>query len=59
MLRLIADGCSNDEISDQLYISKKTVEHHISAVYTKLGVTTRSEAIRIGYELRSTGALSS
>lgn len=59
VLRLIADGCSNDEISDQLYISKKTVEHHISAVYTKLGVTTRSEAIRIGYELRSTGALSS
>lgn len=51
VLRLIADGSSNGEIADRLYISKKTVEHHVSAIYTKLGVDSRRDAIRSAVEL--------
>lgn len=46
VLRLLADGRSNAEIASELYISKKTVEHHVSAIYTKLDVASRPEAIR-------------
>jgi DNA-binding CsgD family transcriptional regulator len=45
VLELIAGGLSNAEIADQLFISKKTVEHHVSAIFTKLGVGSREEAV--------------
>jgi DNA-binding CsgD family transcriptional regulator/tetratricopeptide (TPR) repeat protein len=51
VLRLIAEGLNNTEIADELYVSKKTVEHHISAVYSKLGVKSRSRAIRAAVDL--------
>ena len=44
VLELISDGLSNTEIADRLFISKKTVEHHVSAIYSKLGVDTRTKA---------------
>lgn len=45
VLDLIAEGLSNGDIADRLYVTKKTVEHHVSAVYAKLGVETRAQAI--------------
>jgi DNA-binding CsgD family transcriptional regulator/tetratricopeptide (TPR) repeat protein len=45
VLVLMAAGKSNGEIADRLFVSKKTVEHHVSAIFTKLGVTTRAKAI--------------
>lgn len=42
---LLASGLTNAEIADQLYVSKKTVEHHVSAVFTKLGVASRADAV--------------
>jgi DNA-binding CsgD family transcriptional regulator len=52
VLELLVDGRSNDEISDRLVISVKTVDHHVSAVLGKLGVPSRkvaaTEAVRLG-----------
>jgi DNA-binding CsgD family transcriptional regulator/tetratricopeptide (TPR) repeat protein len=42
---LITTGFSNGQIAERLFISQKTVEHHVSAVFAKLGVTSRGEAI--------------
>ncbi|HSJ84731.1 MAG TPA: AAA family ATPase [Acidimicrobiia bacterium] len=45
VLGLMVEGLSNGEIADRLYISKKTTEHHVSAVMAKLGTPTRAKAI--------------
>src|SRR5690606_32139642 len=39
--RLAAEGHTNREVAEELYISVKTVEHHLSRVYAKLGVQGR------------------
>jgi DNA-binding CsgD family transcriptional regulator/tetratricopeptide (TPR) repeat protein len=44
VLELVVDGLSNPEIADRLCISAKTAEHHVSALITRLEVTTRREA---------------
>jgi DNA-binding CsgD family transcriptional regulator len=52
ILQLISEGRSNEEISATLFISVRTVEHHVSAILGKLGVSTRQgaakEARRLG-----------
>jgi DNA-binding NarL/FixJ family response regulator len=52
ILELLFQGQSNDEISARLFISVRTVEHHVSAILGKLGATTRKgaakEAQRLG-----------
>jgi predicted ATPase/DNA-binding CsgD family transcriptional regulator len=44
VLRLLATGLTNKEISERLHMAPKTVMHHLTAVYQKLGVRSRSEA---------------
>lgn len=46
VLRLIAQGLRNSEIADQLVVSAKTIDHHVSSVLTKLGVSNRGAAAR-------------
>jgi DNA-binding CsgD family transcriptional regulator len=44
VLRLVAEGLSNREIAERLFISPKTAEHHVSRIYAKLGLSSRAEA---------------
>jgi NarL family two-component system response regulator LiaR len=44
VLRLIADGCSNAEIANKLYISEKTVKGHVSNILSKLHMMDRTQA---------------
>jgi DNA-binding CsgD family transcriptional regulator len=45
ILALLARDLSNPEIGERLFVSPKTVEHHVSAILGKLDVCTRSEAV--------------
>jgi len=48
VLQLAAEGLANKQIALALEISEHTVKFHLSSLYTKLGVTSRTEAIRSG-----------
>ena len=44
VLRLVAQGLSNQEIANRLVISRRTVHAHLRSIYDKLEVTTRTAA---------------
>lgn len=45
ILRMLASGCSNKEIARDLNIGEKTVKTHVSSILSKLGVTSRTQAV--------------
>ncbi len=45
ILQMLADGCTPAEVAEKLFISPKTVRNHLSKVYERLGVNSRSAAI--------------
>ena len=47
VLGLLADGCTNAQIAERLFISAKTVDHHVSAILAKLQAPDRATAGRI------------
>jgi len=52
VLKLIEAGNSNQDIADKLVISIPTVKRHLSNIYAKLGVESRTQAVSLGKELR-------
>ena len=56
VLRLIAEGRTNRQIGEQLFITTKTASAHVSHILTKLGVTNRAEAGAAAHRLGLTSA---
>lgn len=51
VLKYLAQGYSNKEISTEMYITEKTVKAHLSRIFTKLGVTSRTQAALFAHRM--------
>jgi DNA-binding CsgD family transcriptional regulator len=52
VLRLLATGTTNHAIADELFVAEKTVDRHVSNIFTKLGVSSRAAATAYAYQHR-------
>ena len=52
VLRLVAQGFTNAEIASRLGISRRTAEHHVQHIYTKIGASSRAAAALFAVEHR-------
>ena len=50
MLRLVAAGKTNKAIAAELCLSEKTIDRHVSNIFTKLDVASRAAATAFAYE---------
>jgi DNA-binding CsgD family transcriptional regulator len=50
VLRLVADGMTNRAIADKLFVSERTIDRHVSNIFTKLGVSSRAAATAFAYQ---------
>jgi DNA-binding NarL/FixJ family response regulator len=55
VLALVTEGLRNADIAQRLFVSPKTVDHHVSAILAQLGVQTRGEAARAAARLGING----
>jgi DNA-binding NarL/FixJ family response regulator len=44
VLRLVGTGMTNQQLAERLFLSRRTVEHHVANILSKLGLATRAEA---------------
>lgn len=47
VLRLVAEGMTSKQIGQQLFLSPRTVDHHLTAIFNKLGVENRAQAVAL------------
>lgn len=52
VLELMAEGMSNKELAERLFVSENTVKTHLSRVFDKLGARRRTQAVQFGKEQR-------
>ncbi len=50
VLRLLATGKTNKLIAQELFVSERTIDHHVSHIFTKIGVGSRAAATAFAYE---------
>jgi DNA-binding NarL/FixJ family response regulator len=50
ILRAVAEGRSNKEMAKEFWLSTHTIKYHLTSIYRKLGVSGRTEAVRLAYE---------
>jgi DNA-binding CsgD family transcriptional regulator len=50
VLRLVAQGMTNEQLAKQLVISPRTVNTHLTSIFSKIGVSTRSAATRFAID---------
>ena len=50
ILRALAEGHSNKQMAQQFWLSEQTIKYHLTNIYRKLGVGSRTEAVRQAYE---------
>jgi DNA-binding NarL/FixJ family response regulator len=50
ILRALAEGRSNKQIAQQFWLSAQTIKYHLTHIYQKLGVSSRTEAVHQAYE---------
>jgi len=50
VLEVVAQGLTNRQAGEQLYISHKTVSVHLSSIMAKLGAAGRTEAVALAYQ---------
>jgi len=55
VLSVLAEGVTNNELADRLFISERTANRHLSNIFTKLGVRNRTAAARIAIEAGLSG----
>jgi len=50
VLRLVAQGLTDAEVAEQLFLARRTINTHLTSIYTKLGVSSRAAATRFAVE---------
>jgi len=49
VLALMVEGLNNTQIAEKLTVSPSTIKSHVSSILSKLGVTTRTEAVTLAF----------
>jgi DNA-binding CsgD family transcriptional regulator len=55
IVRFVGQGATNREVAAQLFLSPRTIDYHLRQIFTKLGISSRAELIRLRVDERVTG----